>query len=372
MKRRKSLWALACRFRPGSSNSSRQAAVLVFQLEAREVRQEREEVHEPLGALVERHRDPVPVVPDPDVEDGALVQRRRVVRIRVREVELDPELPVLVPVLEHVVADADRGRLQLRLEMLVVQVALEVVEIGAHQRDERQERAVGVVELVRVLAAPADVGDRDAALHGAVVVEVDERGQQPLEVLLDDLVLEARVEPAVEVDQEVGDHRRLDVQTLEHRPQLFDRVDGHRALSDLFRQSGLDDQVPHERSLVDFEVPHARVVVVLADRHERRRHHARPVLRFDLADLLVVEPELGPDDDCGVGLVPAPVLDVPLARVVLEVEVAARPLDGVQLLQRRQEGGLAGLVLAHQAGDVVNVDPARVVDASIVGYSRTR
>ena len=83
------------------------AAVLIFQLQSREVRQEREEPHEPLRALVEGHRDAVTVVPNANVQDRPLVEWRRVVRIRVGKIEIHPQLPILMPVLEHVVRDAD-------------------------------------------------------------------------------------------------------------------------------------------------------------------------------------------------------------------------------------------------------------------------
>ena len=64
--------------------------------------------------------DAVSVVPDADVQDGAFVERGDVVGVGGGQVELNAELLVLRPVLEHLVGDADRRGFQFRLEVFVV------------------------------------------------------------------------------------------------------------------------------------------------------------------------------------------------------------------------------------------------------------
>ena len=157
--------------------------VALLFLEVREVHEEAEEPHESLGALVERDGHPVAVVPDADVEYRPLIQRRRVVGVGDGQVELHAQLRVLLPEFEDFVADADGRRLQLRLQVLVIHLLLEVVHVRADHREQREEGAVGVRHVLQVFAPPLEVLYGDAPAHGAVVVEVNELRQAALQML---------------------------------------------------------------------------------------------------------------------------------------------------------------------------------------------
>ena len=113
------------------------------------------------------------VVPYPGVEDRAAVERGRVVRVGLRQVEVHPKLLVLLPELEQLVGDADCGGLQLGLQVLVVGLRTELLDVGARDGQQRQEGPVRVVQRADV-AAPQEVLYGYPSAHRAVVVEVDE------------------------------------------------------------------------------------------------------------------------------------------------------------------------------------------------------
>ena len=256
--------------------------------------------------------------------------------------------------------------------MFVVRLAVQVFQIRACQRYQRHEGPIRVVQPSALLAPPANVRYRNASLHRTVVVEVHERRNEVLQILLRDLVLQARLEAAVDVDEKIAHAQRSDRQALQHRPQLLDGSGGLRAFLDLCREPCACNEMPHERLLVHFHVPHARVAVVFA-----RYHHGMPddpgsILGLDLSNLVRVETKLHAHDDSRRLLVNAPILNISLARIVLEVEVAAGHVHMIQPLQRREKRGLPRLVLAYQAGDLVDVHPPRVVDATVVGYPCSR
>ena len=84
-------------------------------------REKREEPGEPVRTFAEVEGDPVPVVPDPELEERT-VSVRRPVEV---DVELDREAPVLTPPGEHLLGELVRGRLQGCLARFVL-VAREV------------------------------------------------------------------------------------------------------------------------------------------------------------------------------------------------------------------------------------------------------
>jgi len=87
-----------------------------------------------------------------------------------------------------------------------------------------------------------------------------------------------------------------------------------------------------------------------------------------LGHVVLVEHEHGGDGRRGLAVVLALVaVEAPARELGGHVELTDLTLDGVELVQRLQEGRLARLVLADEAGDLVDADPARVVDALVVG-----
>ena len=294
---------------PGSSREQDQV-VQALLLEVREVGEEREEPDEALRALVEGYGYPVAIVPDTDVKDRAAVERGRIVGIGQGHVEVDSQLLVLLPVLEHRVRDADGRRLKLGLQMLVVGLHPQVLELHPGGLKQGQEGPVGVVQLAFAVAALQHIFNGDPTAHGAVVVEVDEARQDALQV-------------------------------------LFHGAPVGRSLG----------------RLAEVEVPGQAVRVVLMDDDLGRGQDT------DLVDLLVGQLELRAHHDSRALAVDALVARVALARIVLEVEFPVGPRDRVKPSERLQEGGLPGLVLPDEARDPVHGDPARIVDALVVGDS---
>src|SRR5204863_9224496 len=89
-------------------------------LELVEVGQEAEEPDEAAGPVVERDRDAMAVVADPDLQDRTFVERRRGAGFGLEDAEQDSQVGVLGPVLEDLLADRVAGVLQLADEALVV------------------------------------------------------------------------------------------------------------------------------------------------------------------------------------------------------------------------------------------------------------
>ena len=258
----------------------------------------------------------MPVVPDAYVQYGPRVERRGVVGVRHGQVEVHPQIGALVPEGEDLVRYADGSRLQLGLQVLVVGLVLQVLQVHPCQRQEGHERAIGGVEAAEAAATLGQVLDRNPPAHRAVVVEVDELGHQAAEMVFQDL------------------------------PRLYERV------------------------LVDVRLPSETVVVPLGRDHPGGVQHIRPERRLDVGHLFTRQLELASNDRSRGILVAAPVADVSLPRIVLEIEVGIRTGHRVEPSQRLEESRLAGLVLPNQTRDVVYRHPAGVVYAPIVGNPR--
>jgi hypothetical protein len=266
----------------------------------REGGHEREEPDEPARALAEVGRHPVTLVADADVEEGRAALAVLAGLAEV-QVELDGQLRVLAPVAEDLLAHRGGGALQGGLADLVLGLG-ELV--GGHPGQPQQGQGGPLPRLEGVGGGRLEPRDRDPAREHAVAVEVQQAGQP--------------------------------------RGELGGQLAGGLVVAD--QQPALPRVGPLDGQLLGAErvgpdPPGHRLQVGLVELEGSRD-------RSRAGDL-------------------GPVAPAQAARVVAQlVEPAARPAERVGLVEGLQEGGLAALVLADQAGHVrLETDSPRMFDA---------
>ena len=266
----------------------------------REGGHEGEEPDEPARALAEVGGHPVPLVADADVQEGR-APLAVLAGLAEVQVQLDGQLRVLAPVAEDLLAHRGGRTLQRGLADLVV--GLDEL-VGGHPGQPEQGQRGPLPRLEGVLGGGLEPRDRHPAREHAVAVEV-QQARQP--------------------GGEHGGQLALDLVVADQQAPVagIGPLDGQ-----LLVPEGIGPHLPGHRLQVG-----------------------------------VVQLEGGRDGG-GAGDL-GPVAAAQPARVVAQlVEAPARPGERIGLVERFQEGGLAALVLAHQAGHVrLETDSPRILDA---------
>ncbi len=230
---------------------------------------------------------------------------------------------------------------------------------------ERDQRAGPPVH-VAPIAALDEIGDGYFAGHGAVVVEVHEFGQHAAQVPVDQVQghLLGRP-PADALEQGRRPGRRSG-----HRGEDLDQLAQGGGAAGLGRRLGWEIEIRHQMAhgdrFVDLEVLEGEAGRTVAPPHLEGAtgQCVHPDVRLDDLELLVGELEFGrAHPEGGIGLL---AFAGQAAGKIEDLLVPGR-LDGIQLEEGLEKGGLAGFVLAHQRSDLgLDLDPARVLDAAVV------
>ena len=281
-------------------------------------------------------------------------------------VDLDLAVLVLTPVLVKLIGDLDAGGFESSLER-VVRAAVEIFEVRLGHVEKREEGSVWTFELGPAVAHADQLANVALASHPLVVAEVDIERLASIEPV-HDRITEAASTPLV-------DHRQRRSQLLRGAlsfSQGLQVADGGD-LAPRTRDAVLADEMLDRGGLVRVEAPGLARLVVLCDRHDGDivEHDGASakvrVERFSLSIIKAVHnlDRLGP----GRVLVLEFGLDVgqPTAReVVSQVEGIGDAIGRIGPCQGLQEVRLARLVLADEARDIIDFDPAGVLDRAEV------
>ena len=341
-------------------------------LELRQRREQGEEPGEALGPVAEVQGDAVAKVADPQLDERPFDSiGARALEV---DVELDGELPVLAPVLEHLPGEVARRRLQRSLPRLVP-VPREIGELDPGEPDEGEDAAFARRE---GLAGRARMLHREPPRHHAVLVEVEEGGQALLEdgpdLARGILVRGAGREVAAPV-RVVVEGERLQpflptrvgpLVVLPRAPRLPERLRPQREHG-LGLGAGLQGE---RRGAGGPELPYEPIPVRPRDRHPPGGERTGAEQPLHGPHVLVLELEGGGDGTPLRDALPFP--RELAARVIAQIDerLGVTGGDRIEAIEGLEESGLSALVLADEAGDVgLNPHLPGIQEALVLSHS---